>query len=159
MKCIAGLTMLALIGIQSTAYGGEPVGPKLTPRLKTLLADEMQQISQATADLALAIASGDHRTAMKLAVSVHDSFILKQSLTDQDKKDLMEAVPAAFVALDQRFHTTAGKLAHAAEAEDSELQGFYFSKMIRSCVTCHAEFASDRFPGLGHGESQSEHSH
>ena len=150
MKCIAGLAMVSLIGLQSTAYGGEPAGPKLTPRLKDLLANEMQQVAQATADLALAIANGDHHTAMDLGVAVRDSFILKQSLTDQDKKDLMSAVPPAFVALDRQFHAAAGKLAHAAEAGDSQLQGFYFSEMLRSCVTCHAEFASDRFPGLGH---------
>lgn len=74
----------------------------------------------------------------------------QQSLTDQDKSDLMNAVPPAFVALDRQFHAAAGKLAHAAEAEDSQLQGFYFSEMLEGCVTCHAEFASDRFPGLGH---------
>ena len=156
MKCIAGVAMATLIGIQSTAFGGEPVGPKLTPRLKNLLANEMQQVGQATADLALAIAGGDHHTAKELGVAVHDSFILKQSLTDQDKKDLMGAVPSAFVALDRRFHALAGKLAHAAEAKDSELQHFYFSEMLRSCVTCHTEFASDRFPGLEHEEANKD---
>jgi hypothetical protein len=95
---------------------------------------------------------------MELGVAVHDSFILKQSLTGQDKKDLMSAVPPAFVALDRHFHAVAGKLAHASEAKDSQLQGFYFSEMLRGCVTCHAEFASDRFPGLGHeGDSKDNH--
>lgn len=158
MKCIAGLAMVSLIGLQSAAHGAEPVGPKLTPRLKGLLANEMQQVAQATADLALAISNGDHHTATELGVAIHDSFILKQSLTDQDKKDLMSAVPPAFVALDRQFHVAAGKLAHAAEAGDSQLQGFYFSEMMRGCVTCHAEFASDRFPGLGH-EAASKDNH
>ena len=158
MKYMAGLAMAALITLQSPTYGGEPVGPKLTTRLKDLLANEMQQVAQAAADLALAIASGDHDTAKELGVAVHDSFILKQSLTDQDKKDLMGAVPPAFVALDREFHAVAGKLAHAAEAGDSQLQSFYFSEMLRSCVTCHAAFASDRFPGLGHeGDGKDHH--
>lgn len=156
MKCITGLAMATLIGLQTVAQAAEPVGPKLTPRLKGLLASEMQQVAQATADLALAIASGDHKTAKQLGVAVHDSFILKQSLTDQDKKDLMGAVPPTFIAFDRRFHAVAGKLAHAAESKDSQLQGFYYSEMLRSCVNCHAEFASDRFPGLGHEEASAD---
>lgn len=158
MTRIIGLAVTALIALQAVAEAADPVGPKLTPRLKDLLADEMQQVAQATADLALAIASGDHQTARQLDAAVHGSFILKQSLTDQDKSDLMNAVPPAFVALDRQFHAAAGKLAHAADAEDSQLQGFYFSEMLEGCVTCHAEFASDRFPGLGHeGSGADDH--
>lgn len=126
----------------------EPVGPKLTPRLKELLADEMRQVAEATGDMTLAIASGDHENVHRLAGAVRDSFILKQSLTEQDKKDLMSAVPPEFVALDKYFHGLAGKLAKQAENKDSELQGYYFSEMLEACVACHTQFATDRFPGL-----------
>jgi hypothetical protein len=128
--------------------GAEPVGPNLTPRLKELLAEEMRQVAQATGDMALAIASGDHENVRRLAAAVRDSFILKQSLTEQDKKDLMNAVPAEFVALDRYFHGLAGKLAMQAEAKDSELQNFYFSRMLETCTECHAQFATDRFSGF-----------
>lgn len=130
------------------ASAAAPVGPNLTPRLKELLAEEMQQVAGATGDLALAIAAGDHASVSKLATAVRDSFILKQSLTEQDKKDLMSAVPAEFVALDRRFHGLAGKLAQQATLKDSELQGYYFSRMLEACTSCHAQFATDRFPGL-----------
>lgn len=130
------------------AGAADPVGPKLTPKLKALITDEMGQVAQATAELAPAIAAGDHLRAARLGAAIRDSFILKRSLTEQDKKDLTSAVPPEFVALDRRFHGMAGKLAHAAEQEDSELQGFYYSKMLESCVSCHSKFASDRFPGL-----------
>jgi hypothetical protein len=42
----------------------------------------------------------------------------------------------------------AGKLADQAEKKDSELQNFYFSRMLETCTSCHAQFAADRFPGL-----------
>jgi len=146
-----------LFALSAGAYAEDPVGPKLTPRLKELIANEMQQVAQATADISLAIASGDHETVMKLGIGVRDSFILKQSLTDQDKKDLMGAVPPEFIALDRRFHGLAGKLAHAAEEHDSELQAVYYAKMLDSCVACHAHFAADRFPGLGGGGGEHDH--
>lgn len=154
MICILVATVVAL---STVALAGDPVGPKLTPRLKDLIANEMQQVAQATADLSLAIASGDHAAAMGLGVAIRDSFILKKSLTGQDKKDLMSAVPSEFVALDRRFHDLAGKLAHAAETKDSELQSVYYAKMLESCVMCHSRFASDRFPGLVGGSGTHDH--
>ncbi len=148
MRYVTGLTIAALVVLQTGAYAADPVGPKLTARLKELLTTEMQQVAQATSELALTIASGDHAKTEQLGAAIRDSFILKKSLTAQDKKDLMSAVPPDFVALDRRFHGMAGKLAHAAEMKDSELQGFYFSKMLEACVACHGRFATDRFPGL-----------
>ena len=157
MKSVYGIVAPLVLILSPSAFAEDPVGPKLTPRLKDLIAQEMQQIAEATASLSTAIASGDHHAAMELGVAVRNSFILKQSLTDQDKKDLMGAVPPAFVAMDRRFHGLAGKLAHAAEAGDSELQSVYYAKMLESCIACHTHFASDRFPGLA-GDS-GEHDH
>ena len=131
------------------AYAGDPVGPKLTERLKELLATEMAQVGEATSVLAHAIATGDHDTVKDLGVKVRDSFILKQSLTPEDKKDLVAAVPKAFLMLDKRFHGMAGKMAQAAEAKDTELELFYYGQMLEACMQCHAQFASDRFTGFG----------
>ncbi|RLA32037.1 MAG: hypothetical protein DRR11_09305 [Gammaproteobacteria bacterium] len=144
-KLVVMITALILF---TSTIAADPVGPNLTPRLKGLLADEMQQVAAATSDLTLAITAGDHATVHRLASAVRDSFILKQSLTEQDKKDLMSAVPPEFVALDRHFHGLAGKLANQAEKKDSELQNFYFSRMLETCTNCHAQFAADRFPGL-----------
>ncbi|MGI9336643.1 MAG: hypothetical protein ACR2RL_26120, partial [Gammaproteobacteria bacterium] len=147
-----------LLAFQSGAQAADPVGPKLTARLKELLTEEMQQVAHATGELVLAIAAGDHASAKQLGTAIGDSFILKKSLTAQDKKDLMGAVPPEFVALDRRFHATAGKLAHAAEMQDSELQSFYFAKMLEACMACHASFATDRFTGFGEGDAK-DHKH
>jgi hypothetical protein len=142
------VVVIGVLAIFAGANAADPVGPKLTPRLKSLLADEMQQVAEATGDLALAIAAGDHATVNRLAGAVRDSFILKQSLTEQDKKDLMSAVPVGFVTLDRNFHGLAGKLAGQADRQNTELQNFYFSRMLEACTSCHAQFATDRFPGL-----------
>ena len=151
MSRVFGIAFAISLAFQAVAHAADPVGPKLTDRLKKLLVSEMQQVAEATGKLALAIAVGDHATAKQLGIAVRDSFILKKSLTPQDKKDLMSAVSPEFVALDRRFHHLAGKLANAAEMKDIELQGFYYSKMVESCVACHTQFAHDRFPGFAQG--------
>ncbi len=148
MKRTTWLIVALAVLLQTGAVAADPVGPKLTARLKQLLTREMQQVAGATAKLALSIVMGDHDRAHELGVAVRDSFILKKSLTAQDKKDLKGAVPRGFLALDKRFHGLAGKLAQAAKKKDSEGQGFYFSEMMKTCVACHSLYATDRFPGL-----------
>ena len=150
-KTIAAATIVAgaLLMSAQPSDAGDPVGPKLTERLKELLATEMAQVGEATSMLAHSIATGDHETVNALGVKVRDSFILKQSLTPQDKKDLVGAVPKAFLMLDKRFHGMAGKMAQAAEAKDTELELFYYGQMLEACTQCHAQFASDRFTGFG----------
>jgi hypothetical protein len=142
---VAAITTMTLF---ASAYAGSPVGQKLTPRLKMLLTDEMQQVAKATRELTVTISAGDHAGVNRLASAIRDSFILKQSLTEQDKKDLMSAVPPEFIALDQHFHGLAGKLAVQAQMKNSELQNYYFSRMLETCTACHSQFATDRFPGL-----------
>ena len=51
MKRTMCLAVAALFALSATAYAEDPVGPKLTPRLKDLIANEMQQVAQATAGL------------------------------------------------------------------------------------------------------------
>ncbi len=139
---------LVIAGVPAPARADDPVGPKLTPRLKELLTSEMQQVAKATSELALAIANGDHQRVAELGAKIRDSFILKQSLTSQDKKDLMGAVPMTFIALDRRFHGLAGKMASAAQNGDTELQTYYYGRMLEACTQCHVQFAADRFVGF-----------
>lgn len=144
----AALVLFVLTAVSATAGSEGPVGPKLTPKLKDLIVQEMQLLLQASSEIHAAIVTGDHETVAKQAMKIHDSFIMKRSLTKQDKADLMKAVPPAFVALDAKLHQTAAKLAHAAEQRDVELETVFFAKMTDACVGCHSAYASDRFPSL-----------
>ena len=50
--------------------------------------------------------------------------------------------------MDHSFHSTAEKLAHAANQHDAELVNFYFYKLHSQCVKCHSKYALERFPSL-----------
>lgn len=130
------------------ADNGAAVGPKLTPKLRQLLKVEMTEIMKSTGEITRAVATGDHATIEKEATAVADGFILKRSLTEQDRKDLKGAVPTAFLKLDTTFHRTAAKLALAAKSRNPELEGFYLSKMLGYCVSCHTSYAANRFDGF-----------
>ncbi|MBA1145616.1 cytochrome c [Ectothiorhodospiraceae bacterium WFHF3C12] len=134
---------------ESQSSSADPVTPKLTDKLRGLLQAEMQQIDQAMRDIYTAIISGDHETVADRARAVHESFILKQSLTPADRKDLVQAVPKDFLARDKAFHATALKLAEAGERRETRAELRHFERMTRQCTGCHARYVSDRFPGVG----------
>jgi hypothetical protein len=141
------LTGVLLVSVGS-ADAADPVGPKLTPRLKDLVTQEMRLIAGASAEVFQAIVTGDHATVAARAHQIHESFIIKQSLTDQDKADLKAAVPPEFLALDGEFHGASAKLAEAAQAQDVAQELELFAQMTQTCVACHAAYANDRFPTL-----------
>ena len=50
------------------------------------------------------------------AQGIHDSFILKQKMTSEDRKALMAAVPNAFVQRDRAFHEISANLVDRSNA-------------------------------------------
>jgi len=143
-----GLVLVAgiVIGGVPTAGGEEPISPKLSPRLQDLLRQEMVSIEQASQDILLALVRGDDARVAERAQQIHDSFILRQAMTPEDRTHLMAVAPDDFVQRDRAFHALAAELATAARGGDGPAQRDRFGQMIDSCAECHARYATDRFP-------------
>lgn len=118
------------------------------PRLRQLLQQEMQALQDAMGTISQALPQGQWHTVAETADQVHDSFIFQQKLTAEDRKTLHQMLPEGFIRQDKAFHQQAKKLQHAAESLDAELSLFYYSKMVESCITCHSQYATHRFPSL-----------
>lgn len=155
--CLAAAAFLAGV-VQPAAAEPQPIGPKLTPRLKQMLSEEMLSVKQSAKMILDGLIVGDHSMVATQAQQIHDSFILARSLTEQDKKDLMKAASPEFLQRDGDFHQTAGKLADAAMHKDYELQRFYYARLVDSCQACHSQHATDRFPAFS-GAQPEGHSH
>lgn len=142
--------LVSLFALASLAPGlaAEPVGPELTPKLRSLLIKEMVQIEQAMQAIFSAIVRGQHATIAEKGQAIHDSFILKQSLTEEDRQDLKAAVPAEFLQMDAHLHELSASLAEAGRSEDTLQQIELFGRMADTCVACHSTYTADRFPGL-----------
>jgi uncharacterized protein YcbK (DUF882 family) len=130
----------------------------LSPDLRNLLAKEMQALQTGMMSIIPAYISGDWAYIETTARKMKNSYILQQSLTEQQLKELDSLLPAEFIRQDQRFHYLAGMLEHVANKEKPELINFYFSEMNESCVACHAAFATHKFPALTPADNE-EHSH
>ena len=79
-------------------------------------------------------------------------------VTEKQLEELHHSLPAEFIEMDHGFHSTAGKLAHAAIQNDGELVNFYYYKLHSQCIKCHSKYASKRFPDLKKiHQEESEH--
>lgn len=128
--------------------GDKDVTTALTPKLRELLQQEMRHISGAMQSIYEGIITGDHARVAAKATAVHDSFILEQSLTRADRRNLVKAVPKDFVKRDKRFHATAAELVEAAQQEDTVAELARFQSMTRQCAGCHGRYLRQRFPGV-----------
>ena len=130
----------------------------LSDDLRNLLVKEMQALQSGMMSIIPAYISGNWAYIETTAGKMKNSYILAQSLKENQVKELHSALPDEFIKQDQRFHYLAGMLEHAAKKGKPELINFYFSEMNESCVSCHAAFATHTFPALAPAEN-SGHSH
>ncbi len=134
-------------------------GIQISPELKKLLNQEMAAIEKGMMDLIPAISAGKWEEASVIGRNIKASFIMKQKLTRAQKEELHRVLPPAFIEMDQAFHNSAGMLAHAAENKNADVVNFYFFKLNEACVSCHAKFATDRFPGFAKKTKNNGHHH
>ncbi len=124
---------------------------KLPPKFKNLLKEEMLQIQDAMQRLVPLLTTGNTEAA-DLAVQIHNSFILKKSLSKEELQELISLLPKDFVKLDRAFHTKAKDLAATVRNNDFITDGIIYGEMVSGCINCHSHYASQMFPGLTESE-------
>ncbi len=118
----------------------------LSEHLRGVLSEEMIALEKGMKEIFSSMIAGDYEHISTVASKIQHSFILEQKLTPQEKEELHTKLPKDFIALDQTFHNDAQKLHHVSSAKNPELTSFYFNKMTNACVTCHQNFAQEKFP-------------
>ncbi len=162
-----GLCMTLSVGVNAEGHGSEHDHSKhnhsglhanvekvsattaLFPEaLNVILLKEMNALSQGLSQLMPEVTSGNWPQIQAIGQKMHDSYLLKQSLSKEQIAHLHKTLPGNFKTLDHQLHHSAGMMAHAAEKKNIELVNFYLYKMTETCVACHSQYATDRFPRL-----------
>ncbi len=141
------VALFALNG-QTPAAQSEVSSVRLPDKFAKLLQQEMRQIDEGMKQLISLISQGKATEAADIADKIHNSFILKQSLTQEELKELVSYLPKDFVQLDRTFHGNAHKLSAALRENNFQEGGALYAKMFNGCISCHSRFATDQFPGL-----------
>ncbi len=161
MKVLIRIALLIIL-LSTISYGEEKLKHKepkstsgveaLSQDLRNLLSQEMQALENGMMSIIPAFNSGKWADIETTGGKIKNSYILKQNLTEKQVKELHLVLPHAFIDY------LAGMLEHAAKNRKPELINFYFSEMKESCFSCHAVFATHKFPALTPKE-KGEHAH
>jgi hypothetical protein len=152
-----GLVLCLFLVIPGTGVAEQPhshdapratMSLDLSPELLQLLQQEMAAIQAGMQSLVPDIAAGNWAGAAQTGENIQSSYIFNKKLTQAQREELQQKLPPAFRELDQSLHHAAGMLAHAATMKNADVVNFYFYKLVDGCVSCHAKFASHRFPGF-----------
>lgn len=167
MKILSRIVLLIIL-LPTMSYGADEQNEQkhanvsevemLSQDLRNLLSQEMLALQSGMMSVIPAYISGDWSAIEATAGKIKRSYILNQSLTESQVKELNSILPPEFFEKDQRFHYLAGMLEHAAKSKKPELINFYFSEMNESCVGCHAVFATHKYPALK-PNNEAKHSH
>ncbi|KAA3620468.1 MAG: hypothetical protein DWQ05_00585 [Calditrichaeota bacterium] len=133
---------------QNNAASVAPAELKLTPKFQTTLRKEMQEIQSAMQQILPLLVQGESEKVAQLAEQIHNSFILKKTLTPDELQALVKLLPAPFMKMDRAFHSESLNLAAAAKAYDFKKSAALYGAMVNSCVNCHMQFAQEQFPEL-----------
>ncbi len=129
----------------------------LSAEVRTLLKKEMAALEKGMKLIIPAVISGNMQDIEKIAGQMKNSYILKQQMSKHQMHELHQKLPHGFLKQDGEFHRLAGMLEHVAKEKNTELVGFYYSKLVESCVSCHSDYATHRFPKLDSHQPESSH--
>ena len=132
----------------SSVEGERPSDLILPPKLRLLLREEMGLLERDMQALLGALVRGDRDRSRELAERIRGSYILDQRLSEAALEELGRMLPEEFINLDSSFHEQAGRLEQAAQAGQFGDAIDLYASMSRSCVQCHSQYATDRFPAL-----------
>lgn len=125
-----------------------PAKINLPTEIRMALIKEMVKLETDMQELLSYLAKGQSKQAEETAMSIYQSFIMKQELSKKQLEKLPKLLPKDFVQLDRNFHNNAKQLAEAAGQNNFESAMNVYNQMTSACVTCHKNFAAKRFPGL-----------
>lgn len=145
LNCSRGFTA-ELDHSQHEAATETPLAFTLSDSTRQLLVEEMRALLNGMQEIIPALVAGEWQKIKSTGEQMHDSYIMKKSLTQSQLHELHEKLPATFRHLDHNFHHSAGQMAEAASRQDYELVSFYYYKMTEACVQCHSQYASSKFP-------------
>ncbi|TYB35104.1 MAG: cytochrome c [Flexistipes sinusarabici] len=120
----------------------------LPTEIRMALIKEMVKLETDMQELLSCLAKGQSKQAEETAMSIYQSFIMKQELSKKQLEKLPKLLPKDFVQLDRNFHKNAKQLAEAAGQNNFESAMNIYNQMTSACVTCHKNFAAKRFSGL-----------
>lgn len=138
--------------------GDLPDTVQLSPEVTALLTQEMIELQKGMKEIVPALVAAQWQTIANIGTRMHDSYIMNKSLTNEQMHELHMSLPAAFQELDHAFHHSARLMAEAAEKQDREKVAYYYFRLTETCIECHSQYATEKFPEFSRAVKHSKES-
>jgi hypothetical protein len=152
IKQTLGVIALSFLVITTLGYAQnkhtEMNNLALSASLMDLLRAEMRAILSGVQLIPSGIAMADWKKVAEISREISSSYILDQKITREQREELQQKLPEDFKRMDESFHREAGKLERAARNHDPQLVAFHYYRLIESCASCPAAYATSKFPGF-----------
>ena len=120
----------------------------LSSETRTLLKKEMRALNAGLKEMISAYIQGDWKKIGVISQKMHNSYLFKQQLTTEQKKELKQKLPLAFIKRDQAFHRQAFLLEKVSKSLNQKIIYREMSTLTQACLACHQIYATTRFPNL-----------
>lgn len=120
-----------------------PTPGHLSPLVRRMLTERMENHQVDMADLEQAILLLDFKTAADLATLIAERPTLARP-TAQDATQLNSWLPPRFFRLSDELQERAGALAAAARSQDLDKVAEAYGRVMQTCVTCHGVYLHEK---------------
>ncbi len=120
----------------------------LSKKVRRLLSAEMNRIQNGMTSLVIAVSAGKWNEISLVTGKMEKGYIMKQKLTEEQREEFNSSLPEGYKKINNEFQETLSQIIRAAGEHDGLLVNSYFSRLNKTCISCHSKYAKKRFPGF-----------
>ncbi len=118
----------------------------LSKKLRRLLSAEMNSVQKGMTSLSIAIPAGKWNEIVEVTGKMHKGYIMKEKLSQKEMEEFNRSLPEGYQSIDREYREMVDQIENAAKNRRGEQVSFYFYRLTESCIQCHAQYATKRFP-------------
>ncbi len=99
-------------------------------------------------NLVIAVSAGKWNEISLVSGKMEKGYIMRQKLTKEQREEFNSSLPEGYKKINNEFQESLSQIIRAAGEHDGLLVNSYFSRLNKTCISCHSKYAKKRFPGF-----------
>ncbi|MEN8264142.1 MAG: hypothetical protein ABFR82_11820 [Nitrospirota bacterium] len=148
LLCIFIIILMSAVAVCAEKNPDEKAEIHLSKKVRRLLSAEMNRIQNGMTNLVIAVSAGKWNEISLVSGKMEKGYIMRQKLTEEQREEFNSSLPEGYKKINNEFQEVLSHLIRAAVEHDGLLVNSYFSRLNKTCISCHSKYAKKRFPGF-----------
>lgn len=148
LLCIIIVIIMTAVAACAEKNLDEKTEIHLSKKVQRLLSAEMNRIQNGMTNLVIAVSAGKWDEISLVCEKMEKGYIMRQKLTEEQREEFNSSLSEGYKKINNEFKETLSHLVLAAGEHDGLLVNSYFSRLNKTCISCHSKYAKKRFPGF-----------